>query len=289
MYGAMIHYYFFKDVIENLDNSVKTKLEYDDNLIFNFANFNSSPSFYKLFNFIKNDKYSVQDYFDKEDCNSIIVESAINLEKNNDYKKLLFLYGMIAHKTLNNYLYPYINSLKSNTYSFNTGLNMIDFYYSKRNGMDVTKESIYKKFKDSFVYYDYMDELIRYPMVKICKLMASETYFTKCYKRKKKFYKKFAKVKYKIVWLKFISLFFHKNGIAPKEFPYRKNVDTNLLNMKKIEFQLGENIYNDNIDELINKALKDTLNRIKAVNDYLFSHVDKNFRKIYNISLEKKL
>ena len=59
--------------------------------------------------------------------------------------------------------------------------------------------------------------------------------------------------------------------------------------MKKIEYQLGENIYNDNLDELINKALKDTLNRIKAVNDYLFGHIDKNFRKIYNISQEKKL
>ena len=56
MYGVMLHYYFFKDVVENLDNSIKSKLDYNDDLLFNLANFNTTPAFYKLFNLFKNDK-----------------------------------------------------------------------------------------------------------------------------------------------------------------------------------------------------------------------------------------
>ena len=289
MYGAMLHYYFFKDVVEKLDNSIKSKLEYDDNLIFNFANFNTSSLFYKIFNPFKNDKYNIQNYFDKDTFNSIIIDSAISIQKNNDFNKLLFLYGMIAHKTLNDYLYPYVNALKSNTYSFNDALNMLDFYSAKRNGLDITKESIYKIFKDSFQYYDYMDEVIRFPMIKTCKLMSSFTYFTKCYKRKRKFYKKYARAKYRIVWIKFISIFYRKHSLSPKEFIYKKKIDTNLLNVKKVEFKIGEKIYNDNLDELINKAVKESLNIIRAVNSYLFDNNDKKLRQIYNIPQTKKL
>ena len=289
MYGAMLHYYFFKDLVDNLDKQIKENLEYDDSLLFNLANFNSTPSFYKLFNLLKDDKYAIQDYFDKDSFNSIIIESAINLQKNNNYNQLLFLYGMISHKILNDYLYPYINALKPNITSFNTALNMLDFYYAKRNEFDVTKESIYIKFNTSFKYYDYMDELIRFPMVKVCKLMSSNTYFTKCYKRKKKFYKRFAIVKYRSFWLRFTSLFYLKNGIKPKDFPYKKNIDSSLLNMKRVEYKIGDQIYNDNLDEIINKALKESLSIIKAINSYLFENNESKFRKIYNISPNKKL
>ena len=285
----MIHYFFFKDVISKLDSNIQNSLDYDDNLIFNFANFNTTPSFYKLFNLFKNDKYKIQNYFDSNEFNSFIVDSIINLQKDNDYKKLLFLYGMVSHRILNNYLYPYVHALKSNEYSFNIALNMLDFYYSKYNGFDVKKESIYKKFPDSFIYYDYMDELIRNPLIKNFKLMSSKEYFIRCYKKKKKFYKKYAKVRYKIIYLSIISIFYHKHGITPKEFPYKDRIDTKLLNKKKDYFKIGEKDYNDTFEEIIQKALKETTSTIQAINSYLFSNNDTKIRKIFNIPETKKL
>ena len=285
----MIHYYFFNDLVNRLDNQTKTKLDYDDNLLFNLANFNTSPSFYKLFNISKRDKYKVQEYFDSDDFYSFLVECAINVQKDNDYKKLLFLYAMISHKILSSYLYPYITSLKSNTYTMDVGLNMLDFYFARRHGLDVTKESLYNKFKGGFIYHEYMDELIRYPMIKICKLMSSESYFTKCYKRKKKFYRKYGVVKYKIVWLKFTSLLYRKKGTLPKDFPYKKIIDANLLNVRRKEFILNDKTYNGTIDDLYEKAIKDSIEAIKALNLYLFDNNDKLFRKLFKIPEKKAL
>lgn len=285
----MIHYYFFKNVITNLDNDILEKLEFDDNLVFNLANFNNTPSFYSLFHITRNDKYKIQNYFDGMEFNSFIVECMINLQKNNNYKQLLFLYAMVTHRTLNDYLYPYVNALKSSDYSFTTAINMLDFYDAKRNGFDVTKDSIVKEFHDSFVYYDYMDELIRYPMVKAFKLMSSESYFKRCYRKKKTFYKKYAKVKYRMVLLKLWSLFFRKHGIIPTDFPYRKKIDTKLLNVKKDHYKIGEREYCDSLDEILKNALKDSLTIISAINSYLFDNNDQKIRKIYNIPEEKKL
>lgn len=287
--AVMIHYYFFKDVVSKLDLNIQTCLDYDDNLIFNLANFNTTPSFYKLFNLYKNDKYKIQNYFDGNDFNSFIVDCIINLQKDNDYKKLLFLYAMVSHKILNNYLYPYIHALKSNDYSFNIALNMLDFYYSKWHGYDITKESIYKTFQNSFIYYDYMDELIRNPLIKNFKLMSSQAYFNRCYKKKKKFYKKYAKVRFKIIYLSLLSIFYLKHGITPKEFPYKDKLDTKLLNKKKEYFKIGEKEYNDTVEEIIQKALKETISTIQAINSYLFSNNDTKIRKIFNIPETKKL
>lgn len=289
MYGAMIHYYFFNDLVSKLDSNILQKMDYDDNLIFNIANFNTSPSFYKIFNLFKGDKYKIQNKFDNNEYNSFIVDCIINLQKENDYKKLLFLYGMVSHRILNNYIYPYIYTLKSDEYSFNRALNMLDFYLSKWNSFDVTKESIYKKFSEAFTYYDYMDELIRNPMVKDFKLMSSQEYFKKCYKNKKKFYKKFAKVKYKSIYLSLVALLYHKNGLSPKEFPYKDRIDTRLLNKKKEFFKIGDKEYNDTFEEMIQKAQKEALNTISAINSYLFSNNDVKIRKIYNIPETKKL
>ncbi len=289
MNGAMIHYYFYKDVLDKLDNEIKEKMDFNESLLFNYANFNSSPTFFKLFNFFKIDKYGMQNNFDGVNFNNFIVDCAVVLNKENKFNQLQFLYGMMAYRILNDYLYPFINTLKSNDYSFNIALNMIDFYFAKRNGFDVTKESIYEKFPDSFIYYDYMDELIRFPLVKNFKLMSSESYFKRCYKKKKKFYKRFAKVKYKAFLLSFYSLFYRRRKILPKEFPYRKKIDTNLLNVKKAYFKIGEFEYNYTIDELVNKALKDAVNKIKALNSYLFDNNENKFRKEFNISEEKKI
>ena len=119
--------------------------------------------------------------------------------------------------------------------------------------------------------------------------MSSESYFTRCYKKKKKFYKRFAKVKYKAFLLSFYSLFYRRRKILPKEFPYRKKIDTNLLNVKKAFFKIGEFEYNYTIDELVNKALKDAVNKIKALNSYLFDNNENKFRKEFNIPEEKKI
>ncbi len=289
MNGIMIHYYFFKKVVDNIDKSIMDRIDYSNDLLFNVANFNSTPAFYRLFNLFKGDKYGIYDYFKSPACNDFIIDCTISLQKNNDFNKLFLIYGMLSHKILNDYLYPFINVFKDNTYSFNTALNMLDYYYTKKDGINLTKVSICKLFPNSFTYYDYMDELIRYPIVKNFKLMSSKSYFLRCYKTKKKFYKKYAKVKYKKVLLRMWAFLFRKRVVKPNEYYYKDEIDIKLLNVKKVNYKIGENEYNDSLEELLKKALFDVVNKIKAINSYLIDNNDSKFRKEFKISPEKKL
>ena len=52
---------------------------------------------------------------------------------------------------------------------------------------------------------------------------------------------------------------------------------------------IGENTYNYSLDEVIDIALNDVLERINAFNLYLFDTNDKKLRKLYNIDELKKM
>ena len=54
---------------------------------------------------------------------------------------------------------------------------VIDFSIASKDNIDISKNNLYKIFKNTFEYYDYMDELIHNPCIKLFRLMASTNYF----------------------------------------------------------------------------------------------------------------
>ena len=184
----ILNYYFFKKVIDKLDDNIKSNLRYDEDLLLNLSNFKSSPLFFDIYK-LKNDrKYNMYENFHSELFDEFLIECAINLEKENSYKKLLLFYGMLTHHVLESQIDPYLNALKSDDYDIRYAENMIDYYYSKKLELDIIKKPLNDKLPQAFLYLDYMDELIHNPMIKVFKLMSSKNYFKKCYKKLRRFY-----------------------------------------------------------------------------------------------------
>ena len=182
MKACIINYYFFKDVFKGINESIKEEFYYDDSLIFNFTNFLSIPYYAYAYNIIKKDKYQLYDKFENN-FYDFFLECVISLNEKNDYKRLFFLYCILATKTLHEYLDPYILRYKDNEESLDEVFNMLDYYYAYQDGIDLTKEPIYNTFNNSYTYYDYVDELIHYPLIRAYQFLASKQYFVKAYKR----------------------------------------------------------------------------------------------------------
>ena len=106
---------------------------------------------------------------------------------------------MISYNIYSRYLTQYINSLRDEKITLNKALNMLDYFYTLKNdNFDLSKMSLNMKFKDGFIYYDYMDDLIHEPLIKVYSFFCSKSYYSKSYKRKEYFYKHMTRSKTKI-------------------------------------------------------------------------------------------
>lgn len=270
MNAPYLHYIFLKKVTLKLDPMILNELEYDDNLIFNLSNFKNIGNFYSLKSF--KDKYNFTSNLNDK-FNEFIVECLLNIEKHNDYNQLYFVYALISSYTLEKYINEYIESLNNDKLNDEEINKMIDFSIASENNIDISKNNLYKIFKNSFNYYDYMDNLIHNPCIRLFKFLASTNYFKKCYKNKKKYYKKFMNYNLRYPIHKFISLIF-KSKKRVKDMIYK---DNRLNDLKLID------------DNTLDLALNDVLNQIKAINEYLFDDKESDLRKIYNIENDKKI
>ncbi len=270
MKAPYLHYAFFKKVTLDLNPMIKNEIIYDDNLIFNLSNFINIGDYYSLKSF--KDKYDFNNKLN-EKFNEFIVECLILLNKHNEYDKLYFLYSLVSSYTLDKYINEYIESLNNDVLSKEEIYKMIDFSIASKDNIDISKNNLYKIFKNSFEYYNYMDDLIHNPCIRVLKFMASKAYFIRCYKKKKKYYKSF--MKYNIKYpLHLLLSKITKSKIKTKDLIYKdiRDIDLPLIS-----------------DELLEKAYIDTKMQINAINEYLFDDKDSNVRRLYNIDKDKKI
>ena len=155
---------------------------------------------------------------------------------------------------------------------------MLDFYYYSIDNIN-TKMNLYNQFKDSFNYYDYMDELIHNPIIKSISFLASKNYFNRCYKNKIKFYKRFKLNHRRYILHKIISKIF-KSKYNIKDFINKNKIDTKLLNLANNEIDINDKKINKSLDDVIAIARDELNNYIDAINDYLFNDRDKNINKL---------
>ncbi len=279
---AMTQYYFLKDIINSLPLNVKNNLKYNNSLLFNVATFNDCGIFYKLFNPIKKDKYKINDKINSQLFNDFIIECSYQCKKNDNYKQLLFLYGIITNHILKENIDKYLSIRLNKKLTYDKACNIIDCYYAKLNdNLDLTKVSITDYFKDGFKYTDYMENMIHNPCIKVFSFFCTKTYFSHSLKIKKLYYKYFtrSKTKIKLFPYKIYDLIFNHRG-KPKatSYIYTKKIDANLFNFNKKPYLINDITYNNSLDDVINDAKGQALEIIKSLNSYIFYDKD-NFKE----------
>lgn len=288
MNGEMLNYYFLKDVIKHIPEEINSELTYDDSLLFNFANFLNIPKFTYLYNPFLKDKYQLDKEFEK-DFDSFFLECAISLNQLNDYKRLLFLYSILAIHNFRYHLNPYLVAIKKEKMTLEDCYNMLDVYLSNKAQIDLTKTTLYSLFNEGFHYYDYVEDLIHKPLIRSYKFMGSSGYFTKGYKKFRHFCKKNTVGEWKRGFYRMWDSLFARKKMGKKYFLYSKKMDMDLLNLKRKEYTSKDGIATEAFTDIWNQALNDTLDQINVLNDYLFAHNENKFRKRFNIHPEKKL
>ena len=146
MNALILKYFCFKKLIDKEPELIKEKLEYDDSLLFSLLSFKQSAMFYS-----KKDKYEIYNKLNNESFIDLIIESAINLSKENDYNKLLFLYSFVIDYYVDYYITPYL-SIFAKDYSLCEATNMLDSIVANQNEFNPTNIG-HKKSHYSFVKF----------------------------------------------------------------------------------------------------------------------------------------
>lgn len=292
MKGSMIEYYFFKDILRSLDQSLKKDFILNDSNIFNMATFLNIGYYYR-YDSLKKDNIDFSKKIENDkNFNDFIIECIIDVNLHYNPNKLMLIYGMLSSHILKSYLMPFLELKVNNNQNIDDLLGMLDFIYTQKyDSLDLTKIKLDKIFSMAFNYNDYMYELIKYPIIKIFKCFISNNYLIKCYKKKKKYYKfynnSFKSLKMIFLSVKNIRIKNKRNNL--NSYFYTNKIDTTLLKKDKQKILINNIEYNLSLDDIINKAKADTIYSINAINEYVVLNKDKNIRKIFNINNDKKL
>ncbi len=288
MHALLTNYYFLKQIVDKLPKNIEFNKEISKDLIFNFANFNSTSYFYKKVN-KKKDKYQLFNKIYDKSFDSFYVDLLIELKKDLNPYKLLFSYGIYTNYYLTNNLKEYILKTKNSTTTLDEAYNMLDFYFANKNDdINLKKTNLRLFFLNGYNYFDYMEELIHKPLLKNYNIFNSYNYFKKSYKNKEKFYSFCTKSRVGIRKILF-KLFSRIYKINTKFYFYNDKIDTKLINLQRNKFEINDKTYELSLEEYINEIKKEVLKIISDINDYLFYNNDKKIRKLFNIPDEKNL
>ncbi len=284
---SMLHYYFLKRIVDNTPTPIKEKLEYDNDLIFNLSTFNDLGMFYKLFHPVKKDKYKLNEKLSSEQFKDFILECLFICKKNNDNQQLLFIYAMICHNILKENIDTFLSARLTKKLKYDIACNMIDFYYAKAyDKLDLTKIPLTAFFPNGFTYYEFMEELIHNPFIKIFSFFCTKQYFSHAMKRKKFYYSycNRSRTKIKLIFYKFYDWIFNHRG-KPKasHYLYTKKVNTTLFNLRNKPYLIGEETYTYSLENVIDNAYNLAKDNLEVINQYIFYDNDKPLKKFYKI------
>ena len=288
---TMLYYYNLKNIIEKLPDNAKRSLDLSDDAIFNAATFPDLGRFYTQ-NLIKKDKYQINVKIEEDKFFDFLFEITQTFKKEVNPEQLLFIYGFINHYYLKNNLEKYLSVRVDKKNNFDSLTNMLDYYFTKIiDSYDLSKNTIYQKFPNSFNYTESMDDLIHNPLIKIFSFFGSKEYFEKAMKHKKHYYKVLSKKNYlRIIPFTLYDLIFnHRGKPKAKNYVYKNKVNTKILNLQNKPYLIDEETYNYSIKDIIDISLKEALETIKKINNFFFYNDDKEYRKLFNIEKDQKI
>lgn len=302
MAGTITHAYFAYDVyqkfnvkkrkiLHNYIENIKTYSQGHDILFFsNKTNLRKRASFYH--------KKKTKLFF----INMITYIKKNNLE--NNYDVISFLYGYICHYCLDYTIHPYITykggifkANKKETYKYNSKHSEIETYIDcyMINKRENINNKLFKPHKFCFNYNKPCKDLVNLINHTFYKTYNDKNiginYF-KSLKNMKILYRimRYDPNGYKLKLYKFIDKLLPKNYKKLYPVSYAQNLDNNeyFLNPKKNKWnhpRYKNEIYNYSFIELYNKALKDTLNIINAVDKVLYKNTDIEYLDKYFLNL----
>lgn len=173
-----LNYYLFTKIINNTDEYIKSKFNYTDCDLLSYLSFKIAPKYYA-----RKDKYDLYNRFKTDTFNDLIVECSINLDKENDFDNLLFIYGLIISNTS----FKLLNEKEIDSFKINK-------YISEKYNISFDM-NFYKENHKKIDYKEKMDHLVHNPLIKIYNFFGSYNYFIRAYKKYKKNFKKELKQK----------------------------------------------------------------------------------------------
>ena len=284
MAGQMVHYYFFKEVIQKVDKLITDNIEVSDDYMFACANVLDLGNFYHVINNFKHDEYEITKKLHKPEFFYLFLIECIKQCKADDsYEELCALYAISSHFILDKYTNPYLNTKIEKKRRFDRICSMLDYHYAlKYDELDISKKNLVDVFPAGFLYYEQIEKLIHHPISKTLGFFCSNSYFTRAMKRNKEIHKSIATTpnKLKLGFVKFLDLFRFKDKRKLVTFMYNEQFDIDLLNEDKNEYIVDGVTYKHSFDELLKLALKETLDIIEAINSYMFDDSDRLLKKV---------
>ncbi|MBR4496686.1 MAG: hypothetical protein IKP12_06100 [Acholeplasmatales bacterium] len=288
---TMLYYYNLKKIIQKMPSNVTKSMDLSDDAIFNAATFTDLGRFFTQ-NLIKKDKYALHKKIEGEKFNEFLFECTQTFKKDVNPEQLLFIYGFINHYYVTNQIQAFLSSKVNKKVSYDYLTNMLDYYFTKVNdSYDLSKDTLYKKFPNAFTYTESMDDLIKNPLIKVFSFFGSKEYFTKAMLHKKRYYKSFAKRSiFKYIPYKIYDIVFnHRGKPKAKNYHYNNKVDTKILNFQNKPYLVGDETFKYNVKEVLEIALKESLELIKIINSFFFNNEEKEYRKFFNIEKDQKI
>ena len=288
MFLEFSKYYYIKRTLKKLPQAIRDRLSFDDATILNLASFNTLPNYFRILNPFIKDRYNLANKLNELDgFNKFILECLYIVKREDKLDKLLLLYTIVLNHTFTLHIDRYLNAIKDPKLSIDEAHNMLDFYLASKNDeIDLSKTNVYKKYPNAFKVEKYMIEVVREPLIKLFSQFSIETMLIKCQKRRKFIYNYICKPNWfnKAILKSYDFIFRLKDKYHLVDLPYYGKIDTRILNLNNSEYEIDGIKYNKSFDDVLKEAKIDGLNKLNAINDYLFNKHDKALRKEFNIA-----
>lgn len=316
MPSSIVHAYFAKDLINNINNKTK---KIDEKKLLYFAQSTDPFHFYHILKPWKMNGRNTRKFtetFHTQNCSKFLITLTKEIKEKNlkDNKEVLtFLYGFTAHFVLDSTLHPYIiyktgkfiPNIKE-THKYNSKHNELEVYldkflYEKREKKKIKN---YKSYQELFQLQPFSRELIT-----LINPIIEDLYLVKDFN--KVYYQSLKDMKFVFHYLRYDPL-----GILEKcYYIFDKIMPSSVLNAKFLSYHYTpKNAYkwlNNNhkiwyyptdptkkfhysFDELYDIALKKGTFILKEIDDYLFQNKEIELEKViknisYTTGIDEKI
>lgn len=304
MAEALVHYYFFKDSLKNLDDKYKEYLSLSDDKIFLKSNTMMISKYYKS-NKLHSYNYEIKNKLHNLKTKEFL-KTVCEYTLNNNIcdENLLMLYGIVAEYTIESYLNPFIIARSgiytmSNKKSYKHRYNrnklekaLDQLMFKEREDNDLLNIDLTKKFNGGF-RFSFIDlNMLDYSINKV--YFFPNTFAL--YNKSARLFRRYSKnSKYDIFKIKNVIIYvnnFLRSKFSKKfEYisPYKKLQNIDYKNKHKASYPdivTGES-KTDDFDTLYNKALEQVEIYYEAINKYIFLHNSHLFDKVFeDISID---
>lgn len=281
--NEILNYYFFKDVIDNLEKKYHNIIKDETKNAFLFSNIIEMPLYYNFFKNKNNKDYNLYKHFHNDKFFEVINIMA-NKVLENDYnpKLLLLLYGYISSYIFSKYLNQYLDIYKLFKERHLKSLEKMT-YETKENKkysrLNIAKEFLFEQ-----------DPLIIDVMQEVVAKLYYNSYGEKILEKGINNYQKYMyrynvdPLRIKRLYLGFLGLFSKRNKIDKRILVHSYKSLLDSTNKSQKEWYLFNELVNYNYQEMYQLALNEASVIINIISEQIFYKKKTNISKLDKFS-----